>query len=670
MLQTQRRSPRPLPLLAAIAAALIAAPVAAQAPKITPKGDPSVRNDTIYSLAVKAEDHPDESFVYLLDDGVVRYESDGRGSATYRQVIQILKDDAVENWAEQSFSYNPEREKLTVNWIRVVKPNGEVVSAKPAIEQKSDVAASTVNPVYEKRKVLRYSLTGVAPGTLVDWSYTRERLKPYLPGDFFDSWSVTTGRTTRRSRYMLDLPASMTPHIKERALHFARVTKEANGRRVYTWATKDLARVRPEPFAADSNDIYSSIAVSAPMEWSTIGSWYAGLSRDRYAITPDIRRMLDTMVAKARTSDDSLRAIHRWVAQDIRYVSVALGIGGYQPRTPAAVFATKYGDCKDKATMFVALARALGMTAYPVLLNSGGSVDSTMPAIDQFDHEIAAVKHADGHYLFLDLTSELTPVGALPYSEQGEFGLVVHDDGAVEQVRFPLDPIDHNASEMHIVGELSPDGKFNGRYWERATGTRQYALRSPFSSPLDSTRRAEATRAIATGFFRGASGDSLVGFDGKDLQAEPKVSMVIHNGSASKRSGETDILSIPLSSLSGWAENMVNNLEARGERQFPIDVADVIGPLTTFTEYRVTLPEGWKARVPQNVTVDGPFGLYESKYAQTGRELVISRRLRGTKGILPKERIGDLISWLRQVSTDDVRFIVIEHPATANSGGK
>ena len=657
-------------LVAGITALVLAAPLTAQAPKITPKGDPSVRNDTIYSLAVKAEDYPDESFVYLLDDGVVRYETDGRGSATYRQVIQILKDDAVDNWAEQSFSYNPEREKLTINWIRVVKPNGQVVSAKPAIEQKSDVAASTVNPVYEKRKVLRYSLTGVAPGTLVDWSYTRERLKPYLPGDFFDSWSVTTGRTTRRSRYVLDLPASMTPHIKERAIHFARQTKESNGRRVYTWATKDQARIRPEPFAADSNDIYASVAVSAPIEWSTIGSWYAGLARDRYAITPDIRHSLDTMVAKAHTADDSLRAIHRWVAQDVRYVSVALGIGGYQPRTPAEVFATKYGDCKDKATTFVALARTLGLTAYPVLLNSGGGADSTMPAIDQFDHEIAAVKRPDGHYLFLDLTSELTPVGALPYSEQGAFGLVVHDDGVTEQVRLPEDSIDHNAAELHLVGTLSTDGKFNGRYWEKATGTRQYALRSPFSSPIDSIHRAEASRAIATGFFRGASGDSLVGFDGKDLQAEPKISMLIHNGSASKRSGDTDILSIPFASLSGWAENMVNNLDSRGERVFPIDVADVIGPLTTFNEYRVTLPEGWTARVPHDVKVDGPFGLYESKYAQNGRELVISRRLVGRKGVLPKEKITALTDWLGQVSTDDVRFIVIDHPATTAAGTK
>ena len=652
-----RRSLLPLALLA------LAPSLRGQAPKITPKGDPSVRNDTIYSLAVKAEEHPEETYVYLLDDGVVRYESDGRGTTTYRQVVQILSEDAVENWSEQSFSYAPDREKLTINWIRVVKPNGEVVSAKPTIEQKSDVPASTSNPVYEERKVLRYSLSGVAPGTLVDFSYTRERLKPYLPGDFFDTWGVTTGRTTRRSRYIVDLPASMTPHIRERALNFRRTETVANGRRVYTWATKEVPRVRPEPFAADSNDIYMGVAVSAPMQWATIGSWYAGLAKGRYEVTPEVRRVLDTVVARAKTADDTLRAVHRWVAQDFRYVSVSLGIGGYQPRTPATVLATKFGDCKDKATMFVAAARALGLTAYPVLLNAGGGVDTTMPSIEQFNHAIAAVARPGGKYLFLDLTSELTPVGALPYGEQGEFGLVVHDDGLTEQVRFPLDSIDRNASEMKIAGELATDGRFNGRYVESATGTRQYPLRGMFSTPLDSTQRATASRAIATQLFRGASGDSLTGFDGKNLQAEPRITMRLRNGQASKRSGDTDILTVPIGGLSSWAENLVNSLEERGERHFPIDASEVLGPAAGYSEFRVTLPEGWKARLPQNVTADSPFGFYQATYAQTGRELVVARRVRGKVGVYPKERIDDLESWLRQVATDDVHFIVLERPA-------
>ena len=87
------------------AAFLIAATAAAaQAPKITPAGDPSVRDDTIYKLLVNPKDYADQRYVYLLDDGVVRFEADGSGARTYRQVLQILTPEAVGGWGEQSFS--------------------------------------------------------------------------------------------------------------------------------------------------------------------------------------------------------------------------------------------------------------------------------------------------------------------------------------------------------------------------------------------------------------------------------------------------------------------------------------------------------------------------------------------------------------------------------------
>jgi len=109
----------------------LTAPALAQAPRITPAGDPTVKDDTIYRLAVNPADHADDDYVYLLDDGVVRLEADGRGSRTYRQVVQIFTREAAETWGEQSFSYVSGRERLTLNWVRVVKPTGEVISARP-----------------------------------------------------------------------------------------------------------------------------------------------------------------------------------------------------------------------------------------------------------------------------------------------------------------------------------------------------------------------------------------------------------------------------------------------------------------------------------------------------------------------------------------------------------
>src|SRR5574340_1431221 len=245
----------------------IAPAAAGQARVITPRGDPSVRSDTIYALAVKPADHPDEPFVYLLDDGVIRLEADGRSTRTYRQVVQVLQQDAVEDWAEQSFSYEPGHQRLTVNWIRVLGADGKLISDKPAIAQDADVPAAMGDPVYTDQKVRRISLSGVAPNTLVDDSYTIEELKPYRPGDCFATWSTTTGSFTRRSRYVLDVPAQMTPLLVERNLITPRHTATAHGRTVYTWAANDVARVKSELFAADSNGVYMAVNASTPGTW-------------------------------------------------------------------------------------------------------------------------------------------------------------------------------------------------------------------------------------------------------------------------------------------------------------------------------------------------------------------------------------------------------------------
>ncbi len=663
---------------------LLATAALAQAPVITPAGDPSVANDTIYRLAVNPADYPDEPWVYLLDDGVVRLEVDGRGTRTYRQVIQILTQEAAERFGEQVFSYSSSREKLTINWLRVVRPDGSVVSDRPTHEQESDAPTALESPVYSDAKLHRATLGGVAPGTLVDWSYTVETVKPVMPGDFFSGWRVTNGRLTRRSRFVVDVPATLTPRIKERNLGFARQVALAHGRRVYTWATRDVPKPpEEEPFAADSNDVVATVNVGPPVEWGDVARWYANLSRDRYAMTPALEARLAEVVGAQKSRDDSLRALYRWVAQDFRYVSVSLGMAGYQPRPPAATLETRYGDCKDKATLFVALARRMGFRAYPVLLSSVGGVDTSLPTTQQFDHMIAAVALADrpdraggadtatkfardssgaaerpGGYLFLDLTADVVPVGLLPPSEYGEFALVVHPDGRGEEVKLPADSAANRSLDL-LTGDLGPDGIFNGRLERTRTGSSQLELREALSRNISAEQRVQIARNLADGEFDGATGDSLQLFDGRDLTAPARISVVIRNAKATSSAGGTDILTLPLGQA--VSPRLVTEVESHIPRKYPIDAEKIFGQEESVVEFRITLPEGWRARLPASLELSGPFGTYASTYEQNGRVLHIVRRTVGARGILPPARARDLLGFLRAISRDDPRLIILEH---------
>jgi transglutaminase-like putative cysteine protease len=647
--------PRSLVLALALAAAL---PLAAQAPRITPAGDPSVRPDTIYRLAVDPADHPGEDFVYLLDDGVLRFEPDGRGVRTYRQIIQILTREGAERWGEQTFGYTAGDERLTVNWIKVVRPDGSVISDKPTHEQESLAPVALEAPVYTDAKVRRVSIGGIAPGTLLDFSWSIERLKPVLARDLFTGWRVTTGLPVLRSRLILDVPAGFTPRLQEDNWRWPRSEQIVGGRRVYTWAVADVPSVESEPFAASPNSVFVAITIAGTVSWGEIARWYADLSRDRYALTPELESTLAGLVAGAPTLEDSLRAVHRWVAQDFRYVSLSLGLGGYRPRTPASVLETKYGDCKDKATLFIALARRLGARAYPVLLRSTGGVERSLPSIQQFNHMIAAVARRDSGYVFVDLTSELTPWGELPPAEQGEFGLIVHPDGRGEEVTLPADPVVANRSDVTIVGELSAAGVFTGRYTETQGGTQQYSLRGGFTRDFTADEQRQIARAIANNVFQGAAGDSLELFNGRDLRATPRVSVWISGGRAAQSAGDQMILTLPLANYAN--ASVVSDLESRVVRRFPINVGDVVGPLQTVSELRLLLPVGWRARLPDGVRAESEFGSYSAEYRQQGQELVIVRRMAGRKGVEPPEKIGALLAWLRAVAKDDVKYIVLE----------
>ena len=53
------------------------------------------------------------------------------------------------------------------------------------------------------------------------------------------------------------------------------------------------------------------------------------------------------------------------------------------PSAPDAVYARRWGDCKEKALLMVTMLRALGIEASPALVNTERRDDIDRPATDQ-----------------------------------------------------------------------------------------------------------------------------------------------------------------------------------------------------------------------------------------------------------------------------------------------
>jgi len=58
------------------------------------------------------------------------------------------------------------------------------------------------------------------------------------------------------------------------------------------------------------------------------------------------------------------------VSARFRYIGIDLGLSRYTPHGAPDVLINRYGDCKDKHTLFAALLQSVGVAAYPALVSS------------------------------------------------------------------------------------------------------------------------------------------------------------------------------------------------------------------------------------------------------------------------------------------------------------
>ncbi len=636
---------------------------------------PLLPSDTVLRLAVDPARNVGQPFVVLLDEGVVQLEPDGRTRQRNRRVVQVLDENAARSLAEQSFGYAKSHQRFTLEWVRVLRTTGVVVSNKPAQEQEGDVPAAMSNPVYQDQRVRRVSLAGVAAGTIVDIAYSLEELAPSRTGDFLFRWALNGAVPVRRSHFTLDVPEAYLPHIVERNLTVQRRDDISGGRRRLTWTTSDQQGIRAEPFASDSNGLLQTITVAPRGTWTDIARWYDGLAKSRYALSALSAQRIDSIVRArgARTRADTIRAVHKFIAQDIRYLSVALGTGGYQPRAADEVLATAFGDCKDKATLFIAALRRYRIEANPVLLSLNSRPDPSVTSVYQFNHAIAAVREGRD-WTYVDLTADYVPYGEIPESYQGSFGVVVAADASAERITFPLRPTDRNLSSLKLAMRIDADGRTTGNVVEQSEGAASYLLRQALAAPLDSAKRAGYARALLQRLFgpeapAGAMADSLTAFDGRDLSAVPRLSYSIAANAPWRSVGSAKLLAVP-QVVRGPARQFrtaLRELESQGRRQLPIDASRILPSSTTVTEWTVTLPAGWTAELPANVSATSFFGSYSSTWSQTGRLVRVVRRLQGQRGVYGPERIAEVLVWLRTVGADDQDFLTVKPSAAPSS---
>lgn len=236
----------------------------------------------------------------------------------------------------------------------------------------------------------------------------------------------------------------------------------------YTWSANNLKAVKLEEDAVgwqvfpkvtfmDNAFVFDGIPGDFS-SWQNFGKWIQGLNADVCALSPKRVEEIQKMTADIKTDKEKARFLYEYMQQNMRYVSIQLGIGGLKPFPATFVDEKKYGDCKALSNYMYALLKAVNIPSYYAIVRAGANEEPANAAFpsDPFNHVILCIPFKNDT-TWLECTSNTQQFGKLGNFTENRNALLVTEDGG-RLVNTPKSVGTDNQfnSEVHIT--LTPEG--------------------------------------------------------------------------------------------------------------------------------------------------------------------------------------------------------------------
>jgi tetratricopeptide (TPR) repeat protein/transglutaminase-like putative cysteine protease len=460
---------------------------------------------------VKTADGTDT--VVLTEEERYVFEDDGRCSHTYYLLYKVLTQKGAEQWDEVSTSWEPWHEARPGIRARVITADNVVhmldpktIADTPAKEDTSDT--------YGDKRVLRAPLPAIAPGSLVEQELTWQETAPFFRAGTVNSFYLERSVPVQHASLILEAPASLPLRYDLKLLPDVKPQRiEENGHVRITFDSGPIEALdQTDSYVPSDVPTFPHITFSTGSSWQQIAEEYAKLV-DEKILGVDLKTTVTRLIAEKHSREEKAAAILQYIDREVRYTGIEFGESAIVPHSPLDTLKQKYGDCKDKATLLVAMLSAADIPASVALLDSGPGEDVTpgLPGMGEFDH---AIVYAPGTPDFwIDATDEYARLGQLPSADQGRLALVVRA-GSNELMKTPVTSAEDNLlvekREIHLaengpanVVEVSePHGSLESEYRsyyvdkenkDRKEGLTSYLKSQYLSDKLERMERTDPT---------------------------------------------------------------------------------------------------------------------------------------------------------------------------------
>ncbi|MEO7766332.1 MAG: DUF3857 domain-containing protein, partial [Ferruginibacter sp.] len=223
--------------------------------------------------------------------------------------------------------------------------------------------------------------------------------------------------SVQHSKFTIIAPADYIVRYKQVNFTGVPLITQKGDLKTYTWELKNIVAKKRELSAPSFNEITPTVFF-APSKfevqgykgdmssWEAYGAFMYQLIRGRDVLPVEIKKKVHALTDNIATDKEKIFLLYDFLQKNTRYVSIQLGIGGWQPFEASFVAEKKYGDCKALSNYMIALLKEAGIKGKYVEIYGG---NHPPPFIEDFsfsqaNHVISCVP-LDKDTIWLECTS-------------------------------------------------------------------------------------------------------------------------------------------------------------------------------------------------------------------------------------------------------------------------
>lgn len=521
-----------------------------------------------------------------------------------------------------------------------------------------DLSAVSNFSLYEDSRIKLYE-----PKTLI-YPYTIEYEYEFIDKNllFYPTWDPQSNiyQSIVEASLEILVPKHLSLRYKQINLNEDPETSSDSNFNKYKWTVKNINIIKPEAYGPKVYELKPTV-YTGPGDfevegykgnmhsWESLGLWQNKLLSGRDKLSETTILKLNELVKDEQDDLGKVQKIYEYLQSSTRYVSIQLGIGGWQPFEASIVEKYGYGDCKALTNYTMSMLKAIGITSHYTLVKAQPDAKPIMTDFpsSQFNHVFLCVP-LQKDTVWLECTSQQNPFGFLGDFTSDRHVLLITENGG-KLVKTPAYEQDQNLQSRSITIKLQADGNAHAQISTKYTGLQfsnvQYQL-----DKTDDDQRTWLYKNI-----------NIASFEIKDLKYNIKktsnpviqedLQLLVRN--CASVTGKRIFISPNLMNKISY-----NNTTKPDERKTEIVTNFAYHDIDTV---RYQIPEGYYSEsFPESTSIQSIFGEYHTTFINEENTITYIREIKMNKGRYPAASFTEFMNFRKEISkADKVKIVLI-----------